>query len=242
MSDANKKHYFTTIKIDEADSFFKRAVEEKKIVSLWLKGQSQDDVEEYDLISYNDSDHTLIIEKRGGFLSKLTGSDLLYKEIFFRINFETINIFSYSTLKKTEDGKLIIRVMNDVYKSQKRSNYRLQANRHIKIQLKINGQVYDALDISAGGTSFMIDDVEKETYSKQSVHTNCRLRLNRYQFDIPQCKVMGVWEGTHPDGTLTGKIKLGIAFIDLPERIEEDLFREINGEARAEEIRKKLES
>lgn len=240
MSDANKKHYFTTISKEEAVSFLSRAPQDERTVSLWQKGQNQDDVEEYRISGFDEKNMAIILESTGGFLSKLAGTDLLYKEVFFKINFETINIFSYSTLKKNGSGKYELRVLNDVYKSQKRSNYRLLAGRHVALQFKIADIVYNALDISAGGTSIMVETDKKDLFSKNSVHKDCRLRINRAQFDIPFVKIVGQWEQFHRDGNPTGEMKLGIAFIDLPERTEEELFKEINSEARAEEIRKKM--
>ena len=38
---------------------------------------------------------------------------------------------------------------------------------------------------------------------------------------------------------LTGEIKIGLSFEDVPIEIEEEMFKAINGEARAEEMRKK---
>lgn len=240
MTDANKKHYFTTIPKAETISFLSRATDDERIVSLWQKGQTQDDVEEYRFVRFDEKNMAIILEPMGGFLSKLAGTDLLYKEVFFKINFETINIFSYSTLKKNDSGKYELRILNDVYKSQKRSNYRLLAGRHVTLQFKIQDVVYDALDISAGGTSIMVDTIKKDLFAKNSVHKDCRLRINRAQFDIPFVKIVGQWEQFHRDGNPTGQMKLGIAFTDLPERTEEELFKEINSEARAEEIRKKM--
>ena len=106
--------------------------------------------------------------------------------------------------------------------------------------IKLNETVYDAHDISAGGTSFSIDESDLEKYPEGEIFTDCMLRLNVYKFEIPQAKIAKTWPVKDTEEKPTGIFKVGIAFIDVPKATEEELFKAINGEARAEEIRKKM--
>ena len=67
------------------------------------------------------------------------------------------------------------------------------------------------------------------------------LRLAGVNYTIPEVKIAGTWDSEYKDasGNIMEGIKIGISFIDLPKKIEEDLFLSINTEARGEELRKK---
>jgi len=210
---------------------------------LWKKGQSEKDLEEFEIVGFDKDSKTLSMKSTAGFLSKLTGSKLTGEEVFFRVTMSKLQFFSYSNLDyDKEAGLYTMIVKNDFYKSQQRTNYRIMSSPHIKIQLKIEDTVFDCLDLSAGGTSFMIQDTEQEHFAKEKVFKDCMLRFNREKINIPSIKIMGQWEQLDTEDQPTGEIKLGIAFFDLPKDIEENLFKEINGEARAEEIRKNLKA
>ena len=42
------------------------------------------------------------------------------------------------------------------------------------------------------------------------------------------------------EGNVTDEVKVGVAFEDISDDTEEEMFKAINGEARAEEMRKKM--
>ncbi|WP_372656108.1 PilZ domain-containing protein [Halobacteriovorax sp.] len=240
IKDANKKHYFSLVDLDEVFEAFNTASKDKLNSYIWEQGKSESDVEEFQLETIDDN-RKLILSSTGGFLSKLSKSKLTDKEVFLKVNYNRFQYFTYGILKyNQEDKNYFIHITKDVYKSQQRSNYRLSANVFVKIQFKINDTVYDAHDISAGGTSFSIDEVDLVKYPEGEIYTNCLLRLNVDKFEIPQAKVAKVWAVKDTEENPTGVYKVGIAFIDVPKGTEEELFKSINGEARAEEIRKKM--
>lgn len=240
IKDANKKHYFSIVEQDEVIEAFSNAAKESLSAYIWSKGQKEDDIEEYELAEFSENKKLKMVTT-GGFLSKLSKSKLTDKEIFIKLNYNRFQYFTYGTLKyNTEEKDYFIYITKDVYKSQQRSNYRLAANNFVKIQFKLNETVYDAHDISAGGTSFSIDESDLEKYPEGEIFKDCMLRLNVYKFEIPQAKIAKTWPVKDTEEKPTGIFKVGIAFIDVPKGTEEELFKSINGEARAEEIRKKM--
>lgn len=238
--DANKKHYFSIVEAEDVQSALASCAKDSLSAFLWDQGQKESDLEEYEIAGFEDN-KKLILKTKGGFLSKLSKSKLIEKQIYIKFNFEKFQYFTYGVLNyNNEDKTYFINIIRDVYRSQQRSNYRLNANAHVKIQFKVNDEVYDAHDISAGGTSFSLSEDEKDKYPEGEIYKGCMLRLNRDKFEIPQAKIAKIWPDKDPAGNPNGIFKVGIAFIDVPKHIEEELFISINGEARAEEIRKNM--
>lgn len=116
------------------------------------------------------------------------------------------------------------------------------ASKFIKLKFKIDDDhIFNGLDVSAGGTSFVIEFQEdNEKFAQGAVFPNCELHFNGKKFDIPKAKVAAQFPDKDAVGNPTGKQRAGIAFMDLSSKTEEDLFIHINGEVRAEEMRKKL--
>lgn len=242
MSDDNKKYYFSQILTDEVKSFLTRSVKENLIASIWQKGQGKDEIEEFIVKSFDPATMLLKLEFTGSMIAKLAGPKNSNKEILIKITFGPLYIFSNAKLEYNKDADFYyVFFKNDTFKSQQRSNYRLNCNRYIKIQFKIDGSVFDALDISAGGTSFIVPIDMKERFEKNKEFSDCTLRLVNTNYTIPEVKIAGTWEAQYKDaqGNILEGIKLGVSFIELPKKTEEDLFLAINTEARGEEIRKK---
>jgi hypothetical protein len=242
MKNSNQKYYFSVALEDERSSFFEKAASDALIAEIWQKGQDKDKVEEFDITSFDHETKKLHLKFKGGLLSKLTGSKNKDQNILIKISFQSIYIFTSSklTFNKDDDSYEAI-VDQDIYKSQQRSNYRLNANRFILIQFKIDNEVFSALDISAGGTSFTIPAEMKDRFVKDAVHEGCVVRLANMNYIIPESRVAGIWDHAFKDekGNIIEGYKVGVAFIDLPKKTEEELFLTINTEARGEELRKK---
>jgi len=242
MNDANKKYYFTQIDQDEAKSFLAKAVKDKQVAAIWQKGQDKDSVEEFEILSFEPAQMKLELNFKANLLAKIAGSKNRDAEVLVKITFGSLYIFTNSTLifNKEKDNYSVL-INRDIFKSQQRSNYRLMANRFIKIQFKVDNEVFDALDISAGGTSFIVPAQMKERFAKELTFQGCVLRLAGVNYTIPEVKIAGTWDSEYKDasGNIMEGIKIGISFIDLPKKIEEDLFLSINTEARGVELRKK---
>lgn len=239
--DANKKHYFSVIPETESKEMLEDITENGISFHMWEKGQTEKDLEEFEPILFDDNSFKLNLKKIGGMLATLTQSKLTGKDVFFRISRDGYQFFSWGELSyNATNSQYALDCSHDVYKSQQRTNYRLMASQFIKIQIKIGDDVFDGMDISAGGSSFKISEEHLDRYPKQKTFDNCVLHLNRKNFDIPHLKVMSIWDDNNTEHKPTGFKNLGVAFIDLPKALEEELFVHINSEARAEEMTKKM--
>lgn len=242
MSDDNKKYYFSQIFFEEIKSFLTRAVKENLPASIWQKGQGKDEIEEFVVKSFDPETMLLKLEFDANMIAKLAGAKNTNQNILIKITFGPVYIFSHAKLEYKKEGDYYFVIFDkDTFKSQQRSNYRLNANKYVKIQFKIDGSVFDALDISAGGTSFIVPKDMSERFLKGKTFSDCTLRLVNTNYTIPDVKIAGTWDAEYKDesGNIFEGIKLGVAFVELPKKTEEDLFLAINTEARGEEIRKK---
>ena len=238
--DPNKKHYFDEVPLSEMQTLMPTLIESKAEVNIWEQGKHED-VEFYKCTSGDEKDLKLFLENQGGFLSKLTGSSLKDKDVFIKFTIGKMQYFTTSLLQQDESTKhYILTFDRKAYKSQQRSNYRLMASSNVTIQFKIDDEVFDGLDISAGGTSIEVAESESERFAKDKEFSECQLRLNSFKTEVAQCKIAGSWVAKDSLGQPNGNIKLGIAFINVDKKTEEKLFQEINSEARAEEMRKMM--
>ncbi|MFT6070913.1 MAG: c-di-GMP-binding flagellar brake protein YcgR [Bacteriovoracaceae bacterium] len=238
--DPNKKHYFDEVPLQEMKNLMPTLIDSKAEVNIWEQGKHED-VEFYKCTSGDEEGLKLFLENQGGFLSKLTGSSLKDKDVFIKITIGKMQYFTTSLLQQDETSKdYILTFDRKVFKSQQRSNYRLMCSSSVTIQFKIDDEVFDGLDISAGGTSIEVPESEAERFAKDKEFTECQLRLNSFKTDIAQCKIAGSWVAKDSLGQPNGNIKLGIAFLNVDKKTEEKLFQEINSEARAEEMRKMM--
>ena len=85
--------------------------------------------------------------------------------------------------------------------------------------------------------SLLVDVSEAESFSKGEIIEKCTLFFNRVKYSIPDVKVVGMWKVVVDKEP---KVKLGIAFLGMKEKVTERLCVQINSEARGEEILKQL--
>lgn len=240
VKDPNKKHYFDQVPKEEVAAWVPELIEVGAEVNIWEKGKHED-VEFYKTNGGDGENLKIFLENQGGFLSKLTGSSLKDKEVFIKIVLGKFQYFSTSVLEQDESSKAYILTFDrDVFKSQQRSNYRLMASANVTIQFKVDDEVFDGLDISAGGTSIEVPESEADRFEKGKEFSDCMVRLNTFKTEIAGCKIAGSWVAKDSLGQPNGNIKLGIAFLNVNKKTEEKLFQEINSEARAEEMRKMM--
>ena len=177
-------------------------------------------------------------------IKKITGSTKAEKLVLVKIPIEDkINYFTGGRLKfHPEDLTYSIHILQEIYKSQARSSFRLNASAVIPIQFKIDDQVFEALDISINGTSFVIDPSDSARFAKDKLFQDCTLRFDRKNYHVPLSKVAALLPHTDEAGNKTGKLKIGISFKDLPRKTEDELYIKISTEARGEEMKKKFDS
>lgn len=235
--DPNKKHYFDTITNNEASEiFFKASKSKSEIMQLWLPGNEKGSEENFVLVDFKKKDSEFILNQDSGFFKKVMGgSKLSGQSVCFKISLEKYHYFS--TGKLITDGKFYrLSGISTIYIGQQRSNFRLDASKHVIVNLRLRGILYSCNDISAGGTSFDIPKDQASAFTKGKVFKDLSLQLCQQTYFIPEAEVAGLW----PSDKNPGELKVGLAFQNLPKKQEEDLFLQVNSEARGEEIRKML--
>ncbi len=241
--DANRKHYFSLVDEEDTLGICEFLAREKKTLFLWLKGDSEKDVEEFEIQSFDPASKKMTLKSKAGLLKLLTGSRLVGKDVFIKMSTSRFHVFSTSLLTFDDDSKIYtLHINRDVYKGQQRTNYRLMASPYIKVQFKVDETAYPALDISAGGTSFIVNKDISHLFVKDEIKENNVIALNGRKFNIPKARIAGQWDYEDPNEPEVAKVKVGVAFVDLNKGDEEELFKHINSEARGEEIRKKMEA
>ena len=242
MEDANKKFYFDVISDHDVTSFFTKAAEDNKSAEVWKKGQDKEKVENFKVISFDEDTRALRLRfQTSGLLGALKSSQNIGKDVLFKIPFDNIYLFTNTNMSYDPEQDHYHAVLDrDVYKSQQRSNYRLEATKFIRLQFKIDDIVYEANDISAGGTSFTIDSSDIERYPKNTIFSDCKVKITKFTYEIPEARVASHSEFIYRDefGNELVKTKIGVAFQNLPKKVEEELTITVNSEARGEEIRK----
>ncbi len=236
---ANQKHYFLTIDEEEVLTILEKSAIEKILITIWTTGKSK--IEEYQVENADIDSKRLMLIPQGGLLSKLSISQHANKNIFLKIGKGKFQYFTYTKFHYDQETKKYwIYLKDDIYKTQQRTDYRLEACSFHKIQFKIdNENIFNGLDISAGGTSFCIKADTRDHFEKDTVFRNCTLKFNQTKYTIPRAKVVGLWEQKDITGNTTNEVKIGISFEKLPKATEEALFKHINTGVRHNEMKKK---
>lgn len=243
--DPNKKHYFALGGKMAFEHDLTRLTREHENVpvTIWIKGEDSSLAEIYELQSYNSQEHCLHLIPTGMLMTKINGSTKTGKDVLVKIPVEDkLNYFTGGRLlfnKSDLSYKLILD--QDIYRSQARHSFRLQASSVIKISLDINQHHYQARDISVGGLSLIVKNVDIERFIPQSIIQHAVLKFNMHQYSIPQLKVMSISE----DETSTKSdrvLKVGLAFLDLPVKTRDDLYIRISTESRGQEFKNEFDN
>lgn len=245
-TDPNTKHYFQiTSDIDLAEILAEKLNKTKAIaITLWAKGEEEKDAEIYSLYAYDSKNKILNLHPTGKLLTTITGSVKTGKQILVKIPIDSkTNYFTGGLLLfHRETLSYSVQIQQEIFISQQRSNFRLNANNVIQIQFKINNIVYDAIDISTGGTSFKINKSNDEKFAKGQIFDDSTLRFDRKNYHIPKALVSSLMPILDENGQETSKIKVGIAFKDLHQNIADELNVKIAVEARGDEMKKKFDA
>lgn len=244
--DPNKKHYFQAVTHEEFTEtvLMQCNLEDAQPVTVWEKGENEDKAELYIATDYYPNPKILKMKPTGKLLTKITGSLKAGKQVLIKIPIEDkINYFTGGRFKfHPEDLSYSLEIQQEIFKSQQRGNYRLNASDVIPIQFKIDDQVFDALDISTGGTSFLVESSDHERFSKGKLFQECTLRFDRKNYYIPMAQIAAKIQMVDAENKPTGKYKIGVAFKELPRKTEDELYIKVSTEARGEEMKKKFDN
>ncbi|MBY0415271.1 MAG: hypothetical protein K2Q18_13960, partial [Bdellovibrionales bacterium] len=212
-------------------------------LTIWEKGDTDEDAEIYGVIDYLTEAKLIKLVPTGRLITKITGSTKAGKQVLVKVPIsEKVHYFTGGLLKfHPDDITYTLEIQQDIFKSQARSNFRLNASEIIPVQFKIDEQVFDSLDISASGTSFLIDRIDTERFAKGKTFPDCTLRFDRKNYHIPYAYVATQLPYLNEAGKPTERLKIGIAFKDVPQKTEDELYIKISTEARGEEMKKKFD-
>lgn len=238
--DPNKQHYFSELPNGERDSLLDRLANRRAPIILWRKGKDESDVESFELEHY-DAQHKKLTLRPTKLLKKLFHSHLVNQSVLLKISEGNYHYFSQSLLVVTDTAPVeyCIQMLAPIYVGQQRKNYRLSASNNVTIQIKIGDNVFDGLDISAGGMSFTLDTSLVSAFKAGQELTDITIRLNSYRWTLPHLKIAKIWPlDNDPAGKRPPKSAVGVSFVELPKGLEEDITKAVNSEARGEEVRK----
>lgn len=243
--DPNKKHYFQPVTPEEfSESMLMQCnLEDAQPLTVWEKGESEEQAELYIAVEYFPGPKIIKMKPTGKLVTKITGSLKAGKQVLIKVPIEDkINYFTGGRFKfHPEDLTYSLEIQQDIFKSQQRGTFRLNASEVIPIQFKIDEQVFEALDISIGGTSFIVDEIDRERFAKGKLFKDCTLRFDRKNYYIPLAQIAVLIPMTDAD-VPNGKYKVGIAFKDLARKTEDELYIKISTEARGDEMKKKFDT
>ena len=239
IKDPNKRHYFQLASHEEFIESLKvhSTLNKSPPVTVWEKGEPEDDAEIYEVVEYLSDFKIIKLRPTGKLMTKITGSSKSQKHVLIRFPVDDkTNYFTGGFLKfHSEDLTYSVEIQQEIYKSQARGNFRLNASDVIAIQFKIDDQIFDALDISVGGTSFILEKNECARFPKGKVYHDCTLNFARKNYHIPTAQIMAHIPMSD------GRIKFGIHFKDLHKKTEDELYIKISTEARGEEMKKQFD-
>jgi hypothetical protein len=244
--DPNTKHYFQIAsEMELAEALHSKFNGKKDLqITVWEKGEEEKDAEIYHLIEFDSSKKILTINPTGKLITNILGSSKTGKIILLKIPIDSkTNYFTGGILSfNRENLSYSVQIQQDIFISQQRSNFRITANNVIQIQFKIDNIVYDALDLSIGGTSFQIAVANEHGFTKGQIFEDCTLRFDRKNYHIPKARISSLMPILDDAGKATFQLKVGIAFLDLHQKISEELNIKIGIEARGDEMTKKFEA
>lgn len=244
--DPNKRHYFQVAPDAEfAESMLMHCtLDDSPALTIWEKGENEDQAEIYEAVEYFPHPKIIKLKPTGKLMTKITGSSKAGKQVLIKIPIEDkINYFTGGRFKfHPEDLTYSLEIQQEIYKSQARGNFRLAASDVIPIQFKVDDQVFEALDISVSGTSFVIESTDAERFSKGKLFYDCTLRFDRKNYHVPLVQIAVLIPLADETGKPHGRFKVGIAFKDLPRKTEDELYIKISTEARGEEMKKKFDT
>lgn len=238
--DENEKHYFQEIKdIAQIEKAILELVIEKSDLHTWKSGETN--LESYSIKAYQSDTRSLIMDPSGSFLSSITGSALLNKAVLFKAAAGKFIYFGNGTLTRDPVTKEYrIGWFEPFFQSQQRSNYRISFGPENIIKIHLNGEIFNALDLSAGGISIAVSKTRMEEFDLSKSYLKCKVSFNNMNFEVPKVEVKVHKPYIFPNGD--PGIQVGMAFHDLFKAQEQVLARYINSQARYQEIRKSIGS
>ncbi len=208
------KPHFAKLGSDEIHDLLELVVKQQADIYIWQKkGDFQETAraEDFDL-----TQNSLTIKGFG--LTKLDDSEVL-------LNFRFANRMYFSTADiKFVDDKTILTLPSNIFKCEQRCNFRLPSNITRQIKITLDGQIFNANDVSVSGIGIIASLEEATQFKINSGYDNTLLQIGDRQFNIPFCKIVHI-----RDYFTDKKTRLiGLEFIEVSRPLEVELYKTIN--------------
>ena len=241
MINSNDKHFFNKINEQEREVLLVQLGNNPTDIFLWLKNEPEN-IEEFKSVGIL-SDKRICLEISGSILKKITSSALVNKTILIKFNIKNYFYFSTGHLSAAADNRYYLLIENPIFRHEQRKDFRIETSRLHRIQFKVDEEVFEGLDVSAGGISFKTKTKNNDRFKPGNNYLNCKLRINQFQCEIRAAKVVKTFEETYKDKT-DGKnykfLTVCLKFHGLTEEEENALASFILNEARGIMLAKKL--
>ena len=150
------------------------------------------------------------------------------REVLFKTIFGNVQYFSDCAISYDARRDCSYLVMDRVfYKGVSRSNSRVTSDQVSKIILKINKATCNCLDISAGGTSFVVNADLSPKLPVNKTFKDCQLIFEDINYVVPELKVVCNIDLKSTDNNGKSMFKIGIQFTTLDYRTGQNLDRQV---------------
>ncbi|OFZ25410.1 MAG: hypothetical protein A2381_17645 [Bdellovibrionales bacterium RIFOXYB1_FULL_37_110] len=238
---SNDKHFFNKINNQEREELLNHLGNTSCDIFLWLKNEPEN-LEQFKSVGIL-SDKRICLEISGSLLKKITSSTLVNKTILIKFNIKNYFYFSTGHLSSGADNRYYLLVGSPIFRHEQRKDFRIEASRLHRIQFKVDDEVFEGLDVSAGGISFKAKIKNNDRFKPGNNYPGCKLRINQFQCNIRSAKVVKTFEKIYKDKT-DGKnykfLTVCLQFHGLTEEEENALASFILNEARGIMLAKKF--
>ncbi|OFZ64904.1 MAG: hypothetical protein A2328_08640 [Bdellovibrionales bacterium RIFOXYB2_FULL_36_6] len=238
---SNDKHFFNKINNQEREELLNHLGNTSCDIFLWLKNEPEN-LEQFKSVGIL-SDKRICLEISGSLLKKITSSTLVNKTILIKFNIKNYFYFSTGHLSSGADNRYYLLVGSPIFRHEQRKDFRIEASRLHRIQFKVDDEVFEGLDVSAGGISFKAKIKNNDRFKPGNNYPGCKLRINQFQCNIRSAKVVKTFEKIYKDKTDSKNYKflsVCLQFHGLTEEEENALASFILNEARGIMLAKKF--
>ncbi|MBL7665129.1 MAG: hypothetical protein JNM93_08350 [Bacteriovoracaceae bacterium] len=221
QSKENRKYYLKPLENHQSEGLSKDIVKPNTLFHFWKKGKSS--IYKMSLASFTKD--TLNF-KRPDIIDDEMINDVIDKPVLLKITQGENQYFTNGVLLFNADrSALVFKLVETVFKNVQRKDCRIMVSDFVKVSFVVDKQQYSCLDVSAGGTSFYCEPKSAEKFEKEMKFANCELKFNGTKFKIPNCRVA---LKIGPDET--GNVKVGVQFLDMSYKVEDEIWILINKE------------
>lgn len=241
MTDGNDKHYFKKLDKTDRQKILEKLGSKPIEINLWLKSDPGH-IEEFETTGIL-SDNRITMEAIGSLLTKLKKSSLINKTVLLKFTIGDYRYFSTGNLSSGASGAYYLLIGPDVFKHEQRKDFRIEASRTHDIKFKVDDEVFEGIDVSAGGVSFKSKIKHADRFPKDEKFLDCKLKINQFQCEVKAVKVVKTFETSYTDEEDGKKYKyltVCMQFHGISPQEEAALSQYVLNEARGVMLAKKL--